>query len=92
MLAYLDMLCAALMARDPEGIMRLLEHPLAAALPDKVRDEALAVVRAGPGGRVAPVKALHMYHQTAHLLGVRSDPATRKAPPPPPSRRAASGW
>ena len=33
MLAYLDLLCAALLERNPVKIRRLLRHPLAKALP-----------------------------------------------------------
>lgn len=77
MLGYLDELCSALLARDGETITRLLRHPLARALPRKVREEALAIRRSGPGSLMAPVHALHFYHQTAHVLGARGDPATR---------------
>lgn len=77
MLGYLDELCAALLARDSDSIARLLRHPLARALPRKVREEALAIRRAGPGTLMAPVNTLHFYHQTAHVLGARGDPATR---------------
>ena len=77
MLGYLDALCAALIARDSAEIRRLLRHPLARALPRKVREEALAIRRAGPGSLMAPVHTLHFFHQTAHVLGARVDPATR---------------
>ena len=79
MLAYLDMLCSALLARNGEEILRLLDHPLASALPRRVREEALAIVRAGEKSFMAPIHALHFYHQTAHLLGAQSDPASRSA-------------
>ena len=78
MLAYLDRLCAALLARDAAEIMRLLGHPLAGALPAGVREEALAIARAGTRGFRAPMQTLRLYHQTTHLLGVCSDPATRE--------------
>ena len=77
MLGYLDELCAALLARDGETIGRLLRHPLARALPRKVREEALAIRRAGASSLMAPVNTLHFFHQTAHVLGARGDPATR---------------
>ena len=77
MLGYLDALCTALIARDSAEIRRLLRHPLARALPRKVREEALAIRRAGPGSLMAPVHTLHFFHQTAHVLGARVDPATR---------------
>lgn len=77
MLAYLESLCAALVARDTAGIQRLLRHPLANALPREVRDEALTIARGGTRAFVAPIHALRLYHQTAHLLGVTEDPAAR---------------
>ena len=69
MLDYLDSLCAALLARNGTEIRRLLRHPLARALPRRVREEGYAIARAGP------VQTLHFYHQTLHLLGAR--PANR---------------
>ena len=75
MLAYLDSLCAALLARDGDEIRRLLRHPLARALPRAVREEALGVARSGPRTMRAPLHTLRFYHQTAHLLGVQHDPA-----------------
>jgi hypothetical protein len=70
MLVYLEVLCTALLARDSREIARLLKHPLARALPRRVREEAMAIMRAGPGSMIAPVQTLHFQHQTAHLLGV----------------------
>lgn len=77
MLAFLDALCAALMARDRDRIRRLLTHPLASALPAGVREEAVAIAAGNRQGFVAPLRALMLYHQTAHLLGVSADPAVR---------------
>ena len=68
MLDYLDSLCAALLARNGTEIRRLLRHPLARALPRRVREEGYAIARAGPESLRAPV-------QTLHLLGAR--PAAR---------------
>src|SRR4051812_25866974 len=76
MLDYLDGLCAALLARNGTEIRRLLRHPLARALPRRVREEGYAIARAGPESLRAPVQTLHFYHQTLHLLGARST-ATR---------------
>ena len=45
MLAYLDSLCAALLARNTEEIRRLLAHPMAQDLPRRVREEAVAISR-----------------------------------------------
>lgn len=77
MLAYLESLCAALVARDTAGIQRLLRHPLVNALPGDVRDEAMTIARGGARTFVAPIHALRLYHQTAHLLGVSEDPASK---------------
>jgi hypothetical protein len=90
MLDYLDGLCAALLARNGTEIRRLLRHPLARALPRRVREEGFAIARAGPESLRAPVQTLHFYHQTLHLLGARiatarSDAATGTGAP-----RAAS--
>jgi hypothetical protein len=71
MLDYLDGLCAALLARNGTEIRRLLRHPLARALPRRVREEGYAIARAGPDSFRAPVQTLHFYHQTLHLLGAR---------------------
>lgn len=80
MLAFLESLCAALTARDAVRIRQLLAHPLSRALPRAVRDEANAIAGGSPRGFVAPLHALRLYHQTAHLLGVRADPAVRRRP------------
>jgi hypothetical protein len=77
MLDYLDSLCAALLARNGTEIRRLLRHPLARALPRRVREEGYAIARAGPESLRAPVQTLHFYHQTLHLLGAR--PAAARA-------------
>lgn len=82
MLDYLDGLCAALLARNGTEIRRLLRHPLARALPRRVREEGYAIARAGPESFRAPVQALHFYHQTLHLLGAhvaRADAARHGA-------------
>src|SRR5215218_3055592 len=76
MLDYLDSLCAALLARNGTEIRRLLRHPLARALPRRVREEGYAIARAGPESFRAPVQTLHFYHQTLHLLGARSTART----------------
>jgi hypothetical protein len=80
MLAFLDSLCAALIARDADRIRRLLAHPLSRALPRAVREEANAIAGGSSRSFTAPLHARRLYHQTAHLLGVRSDPAVRHLP------------
>jgi hypothetical protein len=75
-LAFLDSLCTALLARDGHRILELLRHPLARALPRQVREEALLIARRGGRAMIAPVQTLRLYHQTAHLMGACSDPAT----------------
>jgi hypothetical protein len=77
-LAFLDSLCAALLARNGDEIRRLLRHPLARALPREVREEALTIARAGTRGFMAPIQTLRLYHQTAHLLGVCADPSVKR--------------
>lgn len=77
MLAFLEALVGALSARDLESIRRLLTHPLAQALPRAVRDEARGIAYGNSKVFVAPVQTMHLYHQTAHLLGACSDAATR---------------
>jgi hypothetical protein len=87
MLAFLDSLCGALIARDVMRIRQLLAHPLSRALPRAVREEASAIAGGSSRGFVAPLHAMRLYHQTAHLLGVRSDPAVRAPSRGPASRR-----
>ena len=78
MLAFLDSLCAALIARDASRVRQLLAHPLSRALPRAVREDADAIAYGGARRFTAPLQAMRLYHQTAHLLGVRSDPAVRR--------------
>ena len=79
MLAYLEALCNALKGRDALAIAALLRHPLASALPAQVVEEAERIAAAASGSDfIAPIHAFRLYHQTAHLLGVCTDPATRR--------------
>ena len=80
MLDYLDGLCAALLARNGTEIRRLLRHPLARALPRRVREEGYSIARSGPESLRAPVHTLHFYHQTLHLLGARTSAARAETP------------
>ena len=88
MLAYLDSLCAALLARDTSEIRRLLAHPLAQDLPRRVREEAVAISRAGRRSFIAPVNALHLYYKLTHVVDESSDPTLEAAPKEEPSGQA----
>ena len=78
MLAYLDALCSALKSRDVRAIAQLLQHPLVSALPSAVIDEARRIASGDVDENVAPLQTIRLYHQTAHLLGACSDPATKR--------------
>ena len=78
MLAYLDSLCAALLARNTAEIRRLLAHPMAQELPRRVREEAVAISRAGRRSFMAPVNALHLYYKLTHMVDETSDPVYRE--------------
>jgi hypothetical protein len=67
MLAYLEDLCAALLAHDAVAIHRLLADPLARSLPRQVREEALAISRAHPSSLRAPIQTLRFYHQSLQM-------------------------
>ena len=82
MLAYLDSLCAALLARNTVEIRRLLAHPMAQDLPRRVREEAVAISRAGRRSFMAPVNALHLYYKLTHMVDETSD-ATYDSPARP---------
>ncbi len=74
MLAYLDSLCAALLSRDSAEIQRLLVLPASRDLPRRVREEALAISRAGSRGFMAPIHALHFYYKLTHMVDESTDP------------------
>ena len=67
-LAYLDALIDALTIRDSAEVRRLLAHPLARILPAMVRDEADALTQGRCDSLAAPLRAMHLRHQTAELL------------------------
>jgi hypothetical protein len=73
MLAYLDSLCAALLARDSVEIQRLLALPASRDLPRRVREEAVAISRAGTRGFMAPIHALHFYYKLTHMVDETAD-------------------
>ena len=67
MLAFLDALCAALLARHSIEIYRLLALPQAKQLPRAIREEATLIAKAGPTSHIAPIQALHLYYKLSHL-------------------------
>ena len=69
-LAFLEALRDALIARDSDAIRRLLAHPLAGILPDGVRAEADRILKGQSSPVVVPIATLQLFHQTAHCLGV----------------------
>lgn len=89
MLAYLDSLCAALLARNTVEIRRLLAHPMAQDLPRRVREEAVAISRAGRRSFMAPVNALHLYYKLTHMVDESSD-STFEAPTSVPASEQSS--
>lgn len=68
MLAYVDSLCAALLARDQAEIRRLLSLPFATRLPQAVREEALTIAKGKTSSFMAPVNTLHFYYKLSHLI------------------------
>jgi len=74
MLAYLDSLCAALLARNSAEIQRLLALPASRDLPRNVREEAVAISRAGKRGFMAPIHSLHFYYKLTHMVDETTDP------------------
>lgn len=74
MLAYVDSLCAALLARNSGEIRRLLALPYASKLPRRVREEATTIAKSDGYGHTAPVHALHYFYTLTHLLDESNDP------------------
>lgn len=74
MLAFLDALCAALLARNSIEIHRLLGLPTARKLPRGIREEAIAIARAGIDSHMAPIQALQLYYKLSHLVDESADP------------------
>jgi hypothetical protein len=79
LLYYLHSLCIALVARDAAEIRRLLRHPYARSLPQRVREEIAAIRRASPGSMIAPINTLHFYHQTVQLVLEPAEPGEPSA-------------
>lgn len=74
MLAFVDSLCAALLARNSVETRRLLALPQAAKLPRRVREEATTIAKSDGYGHAAPVHALHYFYTLTHLLDENNDP------------------
>lgn len=73
MLAFLDALCAALLARNTIEIFRILALPRARKLPRVVREEAMAIAKAGPTSHLAPIHTLQLYYKLSHLVDESSE-------------------
>lgn len=73
MLALLDALCAALLARNTIEICRLVSLPGARKLPRVVREEAMTIARAGPTSLMAPIQTLQLYYKLSHLVDESSE-------------------
>ncbi len=84
MLAFLDALCAALLARHSIEIYRLLSLPQAKQLPRAVREEATVIAKAGPTSHIAPIQSLHLFYKLSHLVdeAAELDEPERAAPKP----------
>jgi hypothetical protein len=83
-LAYLDALCSALLARHSIEIYRLLGLPQARKLPRGIREEAMVIARAGPTSHIAPIQALHQFYKLSHLVDESTELAERENKEPKP--------
>jgi hypothetical protein len=66
-LAYLDLLCSALIARDHPALSRLAADPAYATLPESVRCEIDECRMVDSVRRAAPIHTLHLYYQQVQL-------------------------
>jgi hypothetical protein len=90
-LAYLDALCAALLARHSIEIYRLLSLPQAKQLPRVVREEATVVAKAGPTSHIAPIQALHLFYKLSHLVDESAELGETERPDPKPQMEIRFG-
>ncbi|MGI9043150.1 MAG: hypothetical protein ACR2GK_03375 [Gemmatimonadaceae bacterium] len=60
---------------------------MAQDLPRRVREEAVAISRAGRRSFIAPVNALHLYYKLTHMVDESSDPTFN----PPPRQEQGEG-
>ncbi|MEJ7812734.1 MAG: hypothetical protein WKG32_20135 [Gemmatimonadaceae bacterium] len=68
MLAYLQLLRAALVARDELSTRRLLKHDLAPLLPPRVREEAMTMIYEDLPTPWFPVRLFRFYELVETLL------------------------
>ena len=81
MLTYLDVLAAALAARDAAEIRRLLDHPMARLLPADARAEAEGIADGTLGGQVVPMRVLLFRRLTAALIAAAEPEVVLPAAP-----------
>lgn len=91
MLAFLDALCAALLARHSIEIYRLLALPQARKLPRAVREEATVIAKAGPTSHIAPIQALHLFYKLSHLVDEAAELDETERPQPTPQMEIRFG-
>jgi len=99
MLAYLDSLCDAMVARDLTRMRDLVnDHPLARLLPSDAMSEVRRFLAGRTTVHAVPMAMLRFRDQTARLLSelprteqAPSEPATLKHVPALVSRRARQG-
>lgn len=91
MLAYLDALCAALLARHSIEIYRLLALPQAKHLPRGVREEATLIAKAGPTSHIAPIQALHLFYKLSHLVDENAEVGESEKSEPEPQMEIRFG-
>lgn len=91
MLAFLDALCAALLARHSIEIYRLLALPQAKKLPRAIREEATVIAKAGPTSHIAPIQALHLYYKLSHLVDETTEVAEPERSEPKPQMEIRFG-
>jgi len=90
-LAFLDALCAALLARHSIEIYRLMALPQARQLPRAVREEATVIAKAGPTSHIAPIQALHLYYKLSHLVDESAELAEPEKSEPEPQMEIRFG-
>lgn len=74
LLAFLEELYRAAMARDDARVRELLDRPAAIALPHEVRGEALAIAAAPIRSLRAPIRLLQLQQRVMQLRTSGGDP------------------